>query len=283
MLITLIFWQQSSVGVSIYILLLFTHNSYCMQLIKYAALVPKVGVHISENRNPSIHIDAEHLIQEHLLPTIEDAHDIDSFFPVMGWLCGKMSDGRIPIITGFDSLPKSSVNSDNLKAFCAAFGTTGTGPLFHMAHITPEAQGKGVIDDLMSSCGSRRVIVTKDELRLAYQALDGHDDCDDEIHLVALGNPHLSLRELEVLSKMINSDDRPKSKSVNVIATLGRHVYNEGLKMHYVQDLERYGISFINDTCWCMMLDPPSKNIIFRVALHCLAKLSCKHSRVKKS
>lgn len=232
----------------------------CIQQTKCSAIVPKVGVHISENRNPSILIDAEHLIQEHILPVIRNDHDIDSFFPVMGWLCGKMSDGRIPLITGFDALPEPCVNSDNLKAFCAAFGTTGTSPLFHMAHITPEAQGKDVIDGLLSSCNGRRVIVTKDELRLAYQALDGRGNCDDEIHLVALGNPHLSLSELKALSEMIHSDDRPKSNSVKVIATLGRHVYDEGLKMNYIQDLERYGMSFINDTCWCMLLDPPSKN-----------------------
>lgn len=50
---------------------------------------------------------------------------IDSFFPAMGWACGNLSDGGIPLVLGFDALPR--VSKDNLKAFCAAFGTTGSG------------------------------------------------------------------------------------------------------------------------------------------------------------
>ena len=116
--------------------------------------VPKVGVHVSENRLPSILIDAENLIRDHFLPALNDAqqlsdmrYGLDSFFPAMGWLCGKLSDGRIPLIVGFDALPR--VTADNLKGFCAAFGTTGTAPLFHMANITPEAIGEEVVENLM--------------------------------------------------------------------------------------------------------------------------------------
>ncbi|KAL9178589.1 hypothetical protein ACHAXT_001927 [Thalassiosira profunda] len=111
--------------------------------------VPKVGVHVEEQRLPTIVIDATKLIRDHLLPNLEIEesgsaskfeHGFDSFFPAMGWTCGHLSDGGIPLILGFDELP--SVSSDNLKAFCAAFGTTGSAPLFHMANITPEANGR---------------------------------------------------------------------------------------------------------------------------------------------
>lgn len=104
--------------------------------------VPNVGVHVEENRAPTIIIDATNLIQEYVLPHIincnnekgegNDAADdfmleFDSFFPAMGWTCGNLSDGGIPLILGFGALAPSSVSNDNLKAFCAAFGTTGSG------------------------------------------------------------------------------------------------------------------------------------------------------------
>lgn len=102
--------------------------------------MPKVGVHIESNRSPTVIIDATELIMKHLLPRCgskcsdedndydddknEIQDDIDSFFPVLGWICGNLSDGGVPLILGFDLL---EVTNDNLKAFCAAFGTTGSG------------------------------------------------------------------------------------------------------------------------------------------------------------
>ncbi len=98
----------------------------CAAIVGY---VPNIGVHVRENRLPTIVIDATELIQNHLLPNMNGNLDerlgLDSFFPAAGWTCGNLSDGGIPLILGFGQLP--SVSTDNLKAFCAAFGTTGAG------------------------------------------------------------------------------------------------------------------------------------------------------------
>ena len=139
------------------------YADYVDILAAIAGRVPKVGVHVVENRAPVIAIDATGVILDHLLSppprsavrgeegdddktTAQDDDDdgdslpiptttrrcggwedgIDSFFPVMGWTCGNLSDGRVPLILGFDLL---EVTDDNLKAFCAAFGTTGSGKL----------------------------------------------------------------------------------------------------------------------------------------------------------
>ncbi len=116
-----------------------------------------MGVYVERNRAPAIVIDATEVILRHILPqttgsamldgeNIDDeaVHDvdgspsrqrrrrlqrcdeggIDSFFPIMGWICGNLSDGAVPLILGFDLL---EITNDNLKAFCAAFGTTGSG------------------------------------------------------------------------------------------------------------------------------------------------------------
>lgn len=66
-----------------------------------------------------------------------------------------------------------------------------------------------------------------------------------------------SVSELAQLSELIDGDDRAKHESVRVIATLGRHVQSSGEALGLTQRLESFGVRFVNDTCWCMLLDPP--------------------------
>jgi len=247
-------------------------------------VVPNTGVHIEENRAPTIVIDATTLIQN-LLPSIKANNDLsydkqgfDSFFPTIGWICGYLSNGGIPLILGFDQLP--AVSNDNLKAFCSSYGTTGSSPLFHMAQITPEAMDNITVNTMIDNCDDKYVEVTKEDLCNAYETLDSGNEND--ISLVALGNPHLryviifhhmqsspslrfkltssisfSVDELAKLSELIEYDDRPKHESVKVMATLGRHVQSIGNDLGYIQKLESFGVELVNDTCWCMLLDPP--------------------------
>lgn len=232
--------------------------------------VPNIGVHLDANRRPKIILDATRIVQDCILPRMDDKGQevgIDSFFPVMGWLCGLLSDGHIPLVMGFDLLP--SVSDDNLKAFCAAYGTTGTTPLFHMAHITPEARTMSEVETMMESCTQGRLEITVDQVQEAFTSLngaskstdendDGHDDStSQEVDLIALGNPHLSISELKQVTEMIYSDERPKNDQVRMIITLGRYVEDKGKELGYVEKLQNFGVEFINDTCWCMLLHPP--------------------------
>jgi predicted aconitase len=229
--------------------------------------VPNIGVHLESNRRPKIILDATDIIQEYILPSIGDTglpvdSDIDSFFPVMGWLCGYLSDGNIPLVLGFDLLP--NVTQDDLKSFSAAYGTTGSAPLFHMAGITPEARKRSDLEIMMDGCTKGRLEITIDQVRMAHTSLDGgacQSDSDDtfstRVDLIALGNPHLSLTELQQLTAMIRSDSRPKNNDVRVIATLSRYIESKGEELGVVQQLKNFGVEFINDTCWCMLLDPP--------------------------
>jgi predicted aconitase len=107
-----------------------------------AALVGKTvqaGVHIEENRQPQIVLDATSVL-EHILSS-HPKEEMDSLFPVLGHSCGTLSDGAVPLLLGLDSW---AVTNDQLKAFCAAFGTTGTS-LIHVDGITPEARDASVV------------------------------------------------------------------------------------------------------------------------------------------
>ncbi|KAL7549218.1 hypothetical protein ACHAWF_012486 [Thalassiosira exigua] len=213
--------------------------------------VPNVGVHVAENRVPTIVIDARiALICVEKLVCFPTNASCSS-----GWTCGTLSDGRIPLILGFDALPM--VSRDDLKAFSAAFGTTGSAPMFHMAGITPEATDCVTIKEMILSCGDRRVVVSKELLHESYETLDSGNDGSDDISLVALGNPHLSVSELKTLSDIFERDERPRHDAVKVIATLGRDVLSKGFELGYGQKLESFGVKFVNDSCWCMLMDPP--------------------------
>ena len=222
----------------------------CSALVGF---VPEVGMHVAKNRVPNIVIDATDLISTILVPSLDEKdNDIESFFPVMGWLCGNLSDGGIPLITGFE-LISHLVTRDALKAFCAAFGTTASSPLFHLAYITPEAQDRNDIEDMLASCGDKKVVVSKQDLLRAYDTLDSGKGDGEDISLVALGNPHLSRTELRRLSALVTSDSREKHPDVRIMACLARQVQKEGEE--YVDKLESFGVEFVNDTCWCMLLD----------------------------
>ena len=60
-----------------------------------------------------------------------------------------------------------------------------------MANITPEAMGDDRVNSMLNSCGDKRVEVTMDMLRKSYMTLDSGNDGNDDVSLVALGNPHL--------------------------------------------------------------------------------------------
>uniref|UniRef100_A0A7S3V6S8 DUF521 domain-containing protein n=1 Tax=Chaetoceros debilis TaxID=122233 RepID=A0A7S3V6S8_9STRA len=223
-------------------------------------LVPEIGVHLDSQRQPGIIIDTTKLIEKHILPSIvedssDDGTELESLFPLLGWTIGNLSSGKIPLILGMDLLP--IVSDDNLKSFCAAFGTTGKSPLFHMAKVTPEAVNDDILKGMVDGCRDN-VEVTIQDLSHAHAMLDSgkNNHSDSRVDLVALGNPHLSISELKRLTDLLHQNGVNKVK-VDVVATLSRHVQSLGLERGYIKKLEEYGVQLINDTCWCMICDPP--------------------------
>jgi predicted aconitase len=128
-----------------------------------------------------------------------------------------------------------------------------------MAYVTPEAKADTTVVQMRDNCRKGFVEVKMEDVRDAYISLDSgniDNDCG-EIDLVALGNPHLSITELKLLSERISADGRPKKSSVEVVATLSREVLEKGKEFGYTHELEKFGVKFFNDTCWCMLLSPP--------------------------
>lgn len=211
--------------------------------------VPAVGVHLEENRQPKVLIDAS---------GVEFAtNDPDTFsllFPVLGHLCGTLSDGEVPLLVGMERYA-DLITKDHMKAFCAAFGTTGTSPLIHVAEVTPEARDLATVEKMKNSCRKHR-IMTVEQLEDTYGILDQQEEGsgEEEINLVALGNPHLSLSECEALQAVVKAfpESQKKHENVQIVACMSRVLYDQSPA---IQTLREFGMEFVQDTCWCMLLE----------------------------
>jgi cis-L-3-hydroxyproline dehydratase len=236
-------------------------------------IIPSLGVHLEENRVPQVILDATELLHTVMQAKNDKSNvvniNLEMLFPTLGHVCGSLSDGKVPILVGFNT-PEwiAIVNEDHLKAFCAAFGTTGTSPLVHIDGITPEARQypSYVLDET-----SIKKTVTWEHCHETFATLNtamknsssAGDPDNSRVDLIALGNPHLSVQECHNLVKLIQtmssdaSTPMKKHPSVRIMACVSRAIHSQAEKQGYIQFLREFGVEFINDTCWCMLLDPP--------------------------
>ncbi len=92
----------------------------------------------------------------------------------------------IPLLRG---LAAAKPTSDDLKALCAAFGTTSAAPMLHIEGVTPEAADAAAPD-------ASHVTISRADMRDAWRMLK---DGPEAVELVALGGPYYSLTEYEQL------------------------------------------------------------------------------------
>jgi predicted aconitase len=102
------------------------HPDYLDLFIAITGRAPNTGVYLAENRKPVCEIRVAP-------PQSFD----DALWPMLGWLAGSRSPAGIPVLTGIEHL---SPTPDDLKALCAAFGTTSAAPMLHVRGHTPEGR-----------------------------------------------------------------------------------------------------------------------------------------------
>lgn len=206
---------------------------------------PAAGAHLSLHRGATLEVAV------HAPETIDDA-----FYPLLGYRVGELAANRIPVITG---LEHSAPSLDDLKAFGAAFATVSSAPMFHIAGVTPEAPD--VASALSTKNPVESKVLTARELAASFEELNTADD--GRVDLIALGNPHFSFSEIEKLASLCRG--RVKHADTAVIVTSGRAIYERAREQGLVAELERFGVQFVTDTCWCMITDPlipPAARII---------------------
>ena len=204
------------------------HPDYLDLFIAMTGRAPLSGVYLTENRAPRrrVHID---------LPPDHD----DALWPMLGYIAGQLAPDRIPLLTGLEATVPSE---DDLKAMCAAFGTTSAAPMLHVAGHTPEA------GDFPQPADT--VTVTRADLARVWAELNRGPE---RIDLVAFGSPHFSLPECRALAALAKGH---RAEGTDVIVTLGQDVLAKARAEGTLARLEAFGATLIPDICWCSITEP---------------------------
>lgn len=206
------------------------HPDFLDLCIALTGRAPLSGVYLDENRQAELVINVE-------LPD----HFDDAFWPLIGYVAGQLSPDCVPLLTG---LASGEPSQDDLKALCAAFGTTSAAPMLHIEGVTPEAPS------LVSPSLPRRV-VTRAELADAWHHLSAGPEL---IELVALGSPHASLSECRAFASVLGG--RSRHADVSVIITAGHEVIAHAEDEGTLARLRDAGVTVLPDLCWCSISEP---------------------------
>lgn len=206
------------------------HPDFLDLCIALTGRAPLSGVYIDENRRAELVVDVD-------LPDDVD----DAVWPLIGYLAGQVSPNRVPLLRG---LAAAKPTRDDLKALCAAFGTTSAAAMLHIEDVTPEAASS------LAGAEPRRAITRKD-MAEGWRHLSAGPE---EIDLVALGSPHASLSECRAFAAAL--DGRKRHADVSVIVTAGQEVISQAGEEGTLARLRDAGVVVLPDLCWCSISEP---------------------------
>ena len=206
------------------------HPDYLDLFIAMTGRTPHTGVYLEKNRQPVCEIQVA-------LPSNFD----DAIWPMIGWLAGHKSPNGIPVLNGLEDI---LISNDDLKALCAAFGTTSAAPMIHIKGHTPESELQSAKDVKYTT------IMPIDLLNLWQNFNTGNNKID----LVAIGSPHASTSEcLKFLELLEENNERV---TVPTILTIGRETLSNLDRQGSLNKLSKLGVQVIPDICWCSITEP---------------------------
>ena len=206
------------------------HPDFLDLCIALTGRAPLSGVYLDQNRKA-----------RRLLRVERPSNHDEAFWPMLGYLAGLLAPDRIPLLAGIEG---EAPTPDDLKALCAAFGTTSGAPMLHVAGHTPEAEDCLAVD-------ADEVEVTRADLLRVWRELNAGPE---EVELVAFGSPHFSVEECRRLAALIEGHTR--HPSVAVIVTCGRAVRDRARAEGTLHSLEVFGAQVVTDLCWCSISEP---------------------------
>lgn len=175
---------------------------------------PEFGFHLDENRQAEVVVEVDAKVKN--VPA----------FGALGYVIGKKIGKKTPLIKGIEK-----ASPEQLKSFCASIATYGGQALFHMEGITPN-----------------KTTVPTESISISQEDLDNaHKDLNDgeEVDLIAIGCPHLSLKEVEEVSALLDGKTVKKEMWVCV----ARPIKKIADQMGFSKKIEDSGAKFACDTC----------------------------------
>ena len=202
------------------------HPDFLDLCIALTGRAPLAGVYLDDGRRARRVLDIE-------TPAGAD----ESFWPLLGYVAGRLSSDRIPLLRGVHS-----PSHDDLKALCAAFGTTSAAPMLHIEGVTPEAEGAAALE-------ADHAWITRADLAGAWAALNQGPRAVD---LVAIGSPHASREECRTLAAALGG----APTKIPVIVTASAKTLAEAQREGLAARLEASGVTLLPDICWCTISEP---------------------------
>ncbi len=204
------------------------HPDYLDLCMAVTGRAPLSGVYLDSERKARLILQFE---------APEEADD--ALWPLAGYLAGLKAPDAIPLLRG---LAGHSPDTDELKALCAAFGTTSAAAMLHVEGVTPEADGAAL-------AGAAVLKVTRADLAWAWSELNKGPEAID---LVAIGSPHASARECRGLAQALDG----RHVRIATIVTVGRQILSEIEADGTLARLCEAGVQVIADLCWCSITEP---------------------------
>jgi predicted aconitase len=207
---------------------------------------PAVGLHLTENRAGQVLVN--------LVAVPRSIQQDPSFYPVLGYVLGKVARDQIPVLAGLDIEP----GEGELKALGAAAASSGSVALLHIVGLTPEAptleaafQGRKPL---------RQLDVTMDQLKAARRELSTGEG--DRLDMVFSGCPHLSLAEFARLALLM--EGKHVHPTVQFLVASDRTTVAWARRAGYIAALEAFGGRITVDTCPLAspMLPPEIKSVM---------------------
>lgn len=144
--------------------------------------VPASGLHLTQNRRGQVLFSVTGVDSEILKS--------EAFFVALGFLVGKLTEDKIPVITGVPA-----ATPDQLKALGAAAASSGSVGLFHLVGITPEA--KTLADAFQGGQPETQYTISQTEIDRTLQELNQTAQETGKLDVVVFGCPHFSIQEFD--------------------------------------------------------------------------------------
>lgn len=214
------------------------HPDFLDLCIAITGRAAESGVYLAQNRRPA------RIITVAMTDRINDA-----FWPLLGYVTGKLASDCIPLLRGIAGAKPSR---ENLQALCAAFGTTSAAPMLHIEAVTPEWQLAPLED-------AESLDLTEQLLEENWALLNGGSS---EVELVAIGSPHASLAECQALASALETTpadwpaDWPAATRIRIMVTAERQIIAAAHQDGTLARLQKFGVQVVPDLCWCSISEP---------------------------
>lgn len=165
--------------------------------------------------------------------------DINNFneadYGALGYFIGEIAGPKNVAIEGIPS----DITFENGRMFLSPLPVSGACVMCHIVGVTPEAM------TLEQALGFKKVdvlAVSKRELNIAYQKLN--NAMVNDVNMVVIGCPHLSIGELRHLAALL--ERRRVNKNVRLIIGISQPVYTLAKECGYSEIIEKAGGMFTN-------------------------------------